>query len=141
MIERTIHINDWCADVFLCFRHYDENVLEDALRRVGAPIGVVARMREIARDDEYNTGFTYSNPDMKRSVVVIGKAVSGREFMNTFVHEVRHLADDIAISSGMPLRGEKVAYLSGSIASCLFDLVGMFTCPQCQKKKKTRSLL
>lgn len=141
MIKRTIHINDWEADVFVCFRHYDEKVLESALREVDAPIGIIVRMREMARDDEYNTGFTYSNPRMRRSVMVIGKTTSSREFMNTFVHEVRHLADDIATEDRIPLVGEDVAYLSGSIASSLFDIVGMFTCPKCQRKTPRSPLI
>lgn len=133
MLLRTIHINDWQADVFVCYNQYDERVLEDALTEVNAPIGKIVRMRQIARDDEYNTGFTFSNAIQRRSVVVIGKTTSAREFLNSFVHEVRHLADDIACADGMDLRGEEVAYLSGSIASSLFDIVGLFTCPKCLK--------
>lgn len=133
MIEQIIHINDWDADVFVCYRRYDEQVLTEALRKVDAPISIIVRMREIARDDEYNTGFTYSDPRLRRSVVVIGKTTSPKEFMNTFVHEVRHLADDIASADGIALRGEEVAYLSGSIASSLSEVVGLFTCPNCQK--------
>ena len=135
MILRPIHIGNWNADVFVCFRNYDEKVLEDALRDIDAPINIIVRMREIARDDEYNTGFTYSNPSMRHSVVVIGKTTSGKEFLNTFVHEVRHLADDIAIANCIDLRGEDVAYLSGDIASSLFDIVGQFLCPKCGVRK------
>lgn len=133
MISRIIHINNWDVNVFVCISHYDEKVLEDALYEVDAPISIIVRMRQISRDDEYNTGFTYSNPDLRKSVVVIGKAISGKEFLNTFIHETRHLVDDIANADGMSLRGEDVAYLSGEISSKLYDLVGMFACPKCKR--------
>lgn len=133
MMSRTINIGDWQAKIFFCYNQYVESVLERSLTSIHAPIDIIVRMRVIARDDEYNTGFTFSNAKMRRSVVVVGKTTSAREFMNTFVHEVRHLADDIASADGISLRGEDVAYLSGGIAASLCDIVGEFTCPKCQK--------
>lgn len=97
-------------------------------------------MREIARDDEYNTGFTYSNPDVGRSVVVIGKSTSPAEFVNTFAHELRHLTDDIVGAYHMELYGEGVGYLQGEIDRELADVVGMFICPQCRRKVGAKSI-
>ena len=119
------------VDVFFCVTHYDERVLQDALEDIDAPIRVVVRMREIARDDEYNTGFTYSNQEERKSVVVIGKATSPAEFMNTTMHEMRHLTDDIATANNLSLHGEDVGYLQGKISGRLSDTIGRFVCPCC----------
>lgn len=133
MIQRTIHINDWEVRIFFCITKYSEGVLEDALRWANAPISVVVRMREIARDDEYNTGFTYSSALSRRSVVVIGKALHPREFLDTIVHEFRHLTDDISKADGIPPRGEAVAYLEGDIVKSVYDIIGRFICPSCRR--------
>lgn len=136
MIRREVHINDWIVDAFFCISHYDEGVLYDALKKVDAPINKIIRMREIARDDEYNTGFTYSNSHTRRSVMVIGKATDVSEFFNSFCHELRHLTDDIAYYDGMELRGEGVGYLQGGIGKMFVDLVGAFICPKCGRRKR-----
>lgn len=135
MVLRTVHINDWTVDVFFCRSHYDERVLGDALAEVDAPISITVRMREIARDDEYNTGFTYSNNKKRRSVMVVGKATTPAEFLNSFCHELRHLTDDIAYEDRIGMRGEAVGYLQGGIGRELADLVGLFLCPKCSRKR------
>lgn len=136
MIHRKIHINDWCADIYFCITRYEEDVLELAFRSANAPIEKIVRMREIARDDEYNTGLTYSNASCRKSVMVVGKATSIDEFFNSFCHELRHLTDDIAYEDRIGLRGEAVGYLQGGIGRLLTDMVGMFLCPQCNQNSR-----
>lgn len=79
-----------------------------------------------------DTGFTYSNPEFRESVVVIGSSSSGAEFLNSFVHELRHLTDDIAYTCGYPLRGEPAAYLAGDISMGLSDIVCVMSCEKCR---------
>lgn len=135
MIRKRIDIDDWRADVFFCVNRYDERVLYDALRSSDAPIDVIIRMRQIARDDEYNTGFTFSNQRLRRSVVVIGKATDPAELLNTFVHEVRHLTDDISRYYEISGSGEEVGYISGGIARALWSTLGKLLCPACGTRK------
>ena len=133
MIHRTINIGEWEVDSFFCITQYDESVLQRALERIDAPISVIIRMREIAMDDEYNTGFTYSNKKQRRCVMVVGKSSSPSEFINTTMHEVRHVSDDIAIAENISLQGENVGYLQGFICEKLSDIIGRFICPCCNK--------
>lgn len=79
-----------------------------------------------------DSGFTYSNPDIRRSVMVIGKTSSGAQFLNSFVHELRHLIDDIAVADGMGMSGEAVAYLSGDTAMLVADIVSQLSCDHCR---------
>ena len=77
---------------------------------------------------DYNCGFTYANPYRHRAVVLIGPTTNGPQFLNTFVHEVRHLADQIALSHGIPLDAEGPAYVSGDTTQALSDVVCMLGC-------------
>ena len=79
-----------------------------------------------------DSGFTYSNPDIRRSVMVIGKTSSGPQFLNSFTHELRHLVDDIAKADGMEMSGEGVAYLSGDTAMAMADIVCRLSCDHCR---------
>lgn len=78
-----------------------------------------------------NGGFTYTNALMMCSCVFIGASTSGAEFLDSFTHELRHLADDIATYLGIDLRGERVAYLTGDTARDLADVICSLGCPNC----------
>lgn len=134
MIARLIQVNDWEAEVFFCITKYDEAVLEEALRFADAPISAIVRMRQIARDDEYNTGFTCAGARTKRCVVVIGKTSSPMQLINTFSHEMYHLISYIARAEGTNPYGEEAAYLMGDVASKFTDIIGRFICPKCSHK-------
>lgn len=131
MIHKPIQINDWHVDVFFCITRYEEGVLEGALRDADAPVGVIVRMRQIARDDEYNTGFTCAGGKRKRCVVVIGKASSAEQLLNTFCHEIYHLTSYIARAEGTNPFGEAAAYLDGDISARFADIIGGLICPKC----------
>ena len=82
-----------------------------------------------------NTGMTYSNPDTRKSVMVIGRSTTEEEMVNTFSHELRHLSDDLAEACGIPHHGEEIAYLTGDIACVLAGslLRIVCDCPKCSE--------
>ena len=42
-----------------------------------------------------NTGFTFSNEDYKMSIVCIGEATNVGQFVNTTIHEAKHVQSHI----------------------------------------------
>ncbi len=80
----------------------------------------------------YNRGFTFSNPDLRSAVVAIGPTTSGKQFTNTLVHEVRHVADAIAKSIGYSLDAEEPAYISGDMAEELASVICELGCSKCR---------
>lgn len=132
MIRRQMILGNWIADFFFAENGYDEEVLLDTLRDMGAPKSVIRQVLRKIDAARLNEGFTWSNPSIERSIVVIGPTSSGKEFINTFVHEIRHLADDIGWYLGYNLRGEPLAYLSGDSAMALAELVCELGCSHCR---------
>jgi hypothetical protein len=63
----------------------------------------------------------------------VGPTTSGKQFVNTFVHEVRHVADAIAKSIGYELDAEGPAYLSGDAAMALAEVLCELGCEHCRK--------
>lgn len=73
-----------------------------------------------------DTGVTYSNYKLRKSVMVISKTSSPEEFLNSLKHECRHLEDHIATAFKMPIGGEEVAYLAGYLGRMLYEDVQLF---------------
>lgn len=73
--------------------------------------------------DRRNTGFTYSNEEYKMSVVCISETTSAREFVNTAVHEAKHVQSHICEYYDIPEDSEEAAYLIGYIVSEMYRMV------------------
>lgn len=133
MIKRTLRIGRWVVDFLFCEGTYDEDGVLACLYDAYAPRWAKERATDLMRSCEYNCGFTYSNPDHRRAVVLLGPTTSGSEFLDTFTHEVRHLADAIALSIGVDLHSEPPAYVSGDTARALAEVICELGCGHCRK--------
>lgn len=132
MIRRRIEIAQWTCDVYISIDGYWIEAITRSFLDCGASDSVIRRIQENMERDDMDSGFTYSNPDIRRSVMVIGKTSSGPQFLNSFIHELRHLVDDIAKADGMEMSGEGVAYLSGDTAMTMADIVCRLSCDHCR---------
>ncbi len=96
----------------------------------------IISMREVNENMEsgnMNTGFTFTNSDLKEALVVVGPYTSGAEFQNTFAHEAYHLAAAIASSLGIELDSETPAYITGDLTLELIDVICELGCTHCNK--------
>jgi len=62
---------------------------------------------------EINSGFTKTDLNKRLSIVCIGLADSKEEFLNTIVHEAKHVQSHICYYYSVPEDGEDAAYLIG----------------------------
>lgn len=133
MIHRVLNIGRWVVDFLFATTEYDEEGVLACLYDIDAPIDVMRRAYKIMESNKRNRGFTYNNPNLMRSVVVVGPTTSGKQFQNTFTHELRHLADGIANHLGISLDSETPAYITGDAAMELADVVCTLGCEQCNQ--------
>ena len=139
MIHERLYIEkyDWVADCFFEVRGVDDaSHILSLLQAIGTSRSVYQRARRHLMSGKRDTGFTFSSYSIRESVVIIGETSSHEEALNTFSHELRHLADDIMKASDMPLHGEPAAYLTGDIAMALFTSVVKVICgcKECSEK-------
>ena len=59
-----------------------------------------------------NTGFTFSNQDLK---MCVGNATSDEQWWDTLVHEIKHVQSHICSYYGVPEKSEEASYLIGYI--------------------------
>lgn len=67
-----------------------------------------------------NTGFTYTDPHKKTSIVGISSTSSYEQFFNTVVHEAKHVQSHICEYYNVPEDSEKAAYLIGYIVQKMY---------------------
>lgn len=128
MIHRVLGIGRWTVDFLFATKRYDVEGVLSCLYDAYAPDEIMEQAEELMLSCKYNCGFTYTNQNRRRAVVLIGPTTSGDEFQNTLVHEIRHLADAIAKSLGVPLDSERPAYISGDTAKALAEVICELGC-------------
>lgn len=133
-IKRYLKIGRWRVDFLFCTEGYDSEEILSLLSYMEASEEVLDMTQFLVEEDALNTGFTYSNPNIYRALVVIGPVSSSEEFLNTFTHEIHHLAVAIASNLGFDIEGETPAYLSGDLAMSLAKVICELGCPVCYGK-------
>lgn len=131
MIRRELKIGRWMVEFYFATDGYDQELLLDRLYDNGASGRVMHRTMDLMEGNPANTGFTFSNPVEHYALVAVGPTSGGDEFLDTFVHEVHHLAVAIASGLGIDLDGEGPAYLSGDTARALAETVCELGCSLC----------
>lgn len=141
MIHRVLLIGRWTVDFLFSVGKYDVDGVLACLYDAGAPRHIMDDAEDLMLNCEHDCGFTFSkrneytfiNPALHRAVVLIGPASSGAEFLDTFVHEIHHLAVAIASELGVDLEGEIPAYIAGDAARSLAQIVCELGCERCKQ--------
>lgn len=135
MKTQTIYLEDydWDIRVFYDTRGIDYPKVMDALKEIGCPKESLIRSFKNLTSGNANNGLTFSQPQMKESVISIGYASSLGEFLSTATHEIVHAIHHIAQHYGIDPYGEEIAYLAGTIAREMHPLLQQYMC-SCKKK-------
>lgn len=131
MIRRAINIGRWDIEFYFAQDSYDIDLLLDRMYTFGASASVMKKALSLMEKDTPNTGFTFTNPEEHLAIVAIGPTTSGREFQNTIVHELYHLAAAIAAELGVKLHTETPAYIAGDSMLALAEVMCALGCEHC----------
>ena len=131
--DLNIDAYDWNVRVYFAVTCYHTDSIIKSLNDIQCPAELMDHIRDNLLKCDMDTGFTYSNKKLRRTVMIVGLASSPAEFLNSFEHELRHLVDDIASTHSMDMAGEEVAYLTGDINTALWSDIHRFTCCKCDK--------
>ena len=134
MQARLIEIRRWNALFYFSFDNRDKERILDALVWAEAPDSILHKVSENISAGKLNEGFCYSNPELRVSIIGIGKARNGPQFFNSTVHEMTHLALHIAEEDGINPYSEELAYLMGDISKQIADIVCELSCPHCNNR-------
>lgn len=132
MLDREINIRRWKTLFLFSFGTDDIERVFDALIWADAPESIVRKVSENVSAGRIDEGFCFSNPRIRRTVVGVGKTSTASEFLDTTIHEIVHVTQDIAHTDGIEPWGEDFAYLAGDISRCVSDIVCEMSCPHCR---------
>lgn len=112
---------DWCITIYYTVDDTQKAEILGILEELGcdkSTLDSVAKNLEKAKSD---TGFTYSSYKHQCSIVVIHKASSIGEFINTFEHEKNHLEMHICEALDINPYSEEAAHMSGDLAQMILE--------------------
>ena len=100
---------DWDIEVCIIVENPNVQYILSRLEDLGCPDDVLHRAASRIENYE-NSGFTFTNQEEHKSIIVINRPDSAEEFIDTYNHEKNHIDP----------YSEKAAYLSGQLAKKLF---------------------
>lgn len=134
MIWQTIDIDGyWLATVVYVPLADDMPAVAEAMERLGCPQEDIGKTWHLMTQ-EWNRGYTWSNPARRRSITLIGRAWNWEEFFNTVMHETKHLVDEITAAYDVMNYGEPPAYLQGFLGQRMAPAIRRIVCPCCGKE-------
>lgn len=136
MITQEFHIPgyDWCVKVYYAVSTYWVDSIMYDLQAIGCRGKDLETARRNLMAGNLNTGLTYSDFAGRNTVMVISLTSTPAEFLNSWLHEMRHLSRHIEQACGISPYGEEAAYLAGDIGQRMFPVAKNFICEHCRKE-------
>lgn len=107
---------DWDVEIYYTVDEKQKDEIIAELKELHPDKETFKKLERNLVNSELDTGFIYSSFNKRYSIIVIHKASSIGEFINTFVHEKNHLEMHICEALDINPYSEEAAILSGDIA-------------------------
>lgn len=130
----TIPEYDWSVRVYYAVTTYFTHSILHDLMSIGCAGMELLRARHNLTVGGLDTGMTYSDFAGLNTVMVISLTSSPAEFLNSWLHEMRHLSRHIEQACNISPYGEEAAYLAGEIGQKMFPVAKRFICEHCRKE-------
>lgn len=131
MVWQEIDIDGyWLATIVYIPSQRDLPSVAEALSSLGCPDSDINESLSMMTE-EWNKGYTWSNPARRKSVTIIGRSSSWEQFFNTVHHETRHIVDEIMMAYDIMNYGEPPAYTQGEIGRQMAPVIRRIVCPCC----------
>ena len=123
MIAQYIQLGDRDWNVLVYYNVSPDDFVEiaDSLEQLDCPISSIRKAFKALR--KKNSGFTFSNTEYKMSIVCIGEADNVGQFVNTTIHEAKHVQSHICEYYGIEEDTETAAYLIGHLVHRMYKML------------------
>lgn len=127
---------EWHVRVYYAVTTYWCDRILRHLHRLGCRGADLKRAERNLSAGRLDTGLTYSNFGRGETLMVISLTSSPAEFLNSWLHEMRHLSRHIEQACHVSPYGEEAAYLAGIIGQQMFPVARKFLCEHCRNHLK-----
>lgn len=125
---------DWTIVLYIAVKSFYADEIIDDLIKLGCRGENLRRAKKNLWDSSLDSGLTFSNPEMRTSIIIVAKTTSAQELWNSIDHEKMHLLQDIALYDNIDLFGEEISYISGEFIREVFICAKNLLCDCCRKK-------
>ena len=112
---------NWSIVIYYTVNDEESKEIIDKLEDLHCNSKTLESIKRNLEDAKVDTGFAYSSYNKQYSIVVIHKASSIGEFINTFEHEKNHLEMHICEALDINPYSEEAAHLSGDLAQLILE--------------------
>lgn len=112
---------DWNVLVYYNVDKYDFVEIADSLRQLDCSEKDLKKALRVLR--KKNTGFTFSNTEYKMSIICISEATNIGQFVNTTIHEAKHVQSHICQYYNIQEDSEEAAYLIGHLVHRMYQML------------------
>jgi hypothetical protein len=112
---------DWNISIYYTVDDAQKSEIIDTLKSAGCNDETLDSIIKNLEKAHMDTGFAYSNYEHKWSLLVIHKASSIGEFINTFEHEKSHLQMHMCEALDINPYSEEAAHLSGDLSQTVLE--------------------
>lgn len=112
---------DWTVIIYYTVTDGDKKDIIATLDGVGCDDHTFSTIKANLSKAAEDTGFAYSCYEKHFSIIVIHKASSIGEFINTFEHEKNHLEMHICEALDINPYSEEAAHMSGNLAQTILE--------------------
>ena len=112
---------NWSIVIYYIVNDEESKEIIDKLEDLHCNSKTLESIKRNLEDAKVDTGFAYSSYNKQYSIVVIHKASSIGEFINTFEHEKNHLEMHICEALDINPYSEEAAHMSGNLAQLILE--------------------
>lgn len=115
---------DWGILIYYGTSEEDARDVYNALIALGCPKkDAIKATRTVTRHN--NTGLSFTNTDLRMSLMCISDATSADQFVNTAIHEAKHIQSHVCEYYGIKQDSETASYLIGHIVQRMYKMLSM----------------
>lgn len=107
---------DWDVVIYYAVDEEQKSEIIECLDNLGGDKKTLESIKSNLERAAIDSGFAYSNYKQHKSILVVHKASSVGEFINTFEHEKNHLEMHICEALDINPYSEEAAHFSGDLA-------------------------
>lgn len=127
MIVQDIYLPEYrwhCRIFYSVDGYWVADILHD-LREIGCAGRKYRVASRNLNSGQLNTGLTFSNKEIGKTVMVIAKTSSADEFAHSYDHEKGHLAMHVAQAYGIDPYGEEAVHISRKLHLNLLNMTSI----------------
>ena len=112
---------NWSIIIYYTVNDTEKKEIIDMLESFNCKSDTLESIKSNLSKAELDTGFAYSSYDKHCSIMVVHKASSIGEFINTFEHEKNHIEMHLCEALDINPYSEEAAHMSGYLAQLILE--------------------